>query len=117
MSESFSSAVPALEFENVQVAYKVRGVDRLVLREVSFAIAAGESYGLVGESGCGKSTAAYTAVRYLPRNATIVGGQIRFEGRDVVKMSNEEVRLLRAEAMSPAHAATRCSTSRHRVAD
>ena len=100
MSESLSSAVPALEFENVKVAYKVRGVDRLVLREVSFAIAAGESYGLVGESGCGKSTAAYTALRYLPRNATIVGGQIRFEGRDVVKMSNEEVRRLRAEAMS-----------------
>ncbi len=97
---SIDPTVPTLEFENVEVAYTVRGVDRPVLRDVSFKVMPGESYGLVGESGCGKSTAAYTAMRYLPRNGKITAGQIRFEGRDVVGMSNEEVRTLRTNAMS-----------------
>ncbi len=94
------STTPTLEFDRVEVAYNVRGVDRPVLREVSFAIGQGEAYGLVGESGCGKSTAAYTAMRYLPRNGTITGGSIRFEGQDLVSMSNEDVRGLRSSAMS-----------------
>ena len=94
------STVPTLEFENVEVAYKVRGINRSVLRSVSFAIEPGEAYGLVGESGCGKSTAAYSAMRYLPRNGSIIGGQIRFEGKDIVSMSNDEVRNLRTSAIS-----------------
>ncbi len=94
------STVPTLEFENVEVAYKVRGINRSVLRSVSFAIEPGEAYGLVGESGCGKSTAAYSAMRYLPRNGSIIGGQIRFEGKDIVSMSNDEVRTLRTSAIS-----------------
>ena len=92
--------VPTLEFDRVEVAYNVRGVDRPVLRDVSFAIAPGEAYGLVGESGCGKSTAAFSAMRYLPRNGTITGGRILFEGRDIVTMTAEEVRTLRTGAIS-----------------
>ena len=94
------NTVPTLEFENVEVAYRVRGIDRPVLRSVSFAIAPGEAYGLVGESGCGKSTAAFTAMRFLPRNGTITGGAIRFEGEDIGSMSNEQVRKLRSSAIS-----------------
>ena len=94
------TAEPTLEFDHVEVAYNVRGIDRPVLRDVSFSIAPGESYGLVGESGCGKSTAAFSAMRYLPRNGAITGGRIRFEGRDLVDMSAEEVRLLRTGAVS-----------------
>jgi peptide/nickel transport system ATP-binding protein len=97
---STDNRVPTLEFENVEVAYTVRGVDRPVLRDVSFKVMPGESFGLVGESGCGKSTAAYTAMRYLPRNGKITGGKIRFEGRDLVGMSNDDVRELRTNAMS-----------------
>jgi peptide/nickel transport system ATP-binding protein len=89
-----------LAFENVEVAYTVRGIDRPVLRDVSFSVMPGEAYGLVGESGCGKSTAAYAALRYLPRNGKIIGGHINFEGRDLVSMSDEEVRVLRTNAMS-----------------
>ena len=93
-------AVPTLAFEDVEVAYTVRGIDRPVLRSVSFEVMAGEAYGLVGESGCGKSTAAYAAMRYLPRNGKITSGKISFEGRDLVTMSVEEVRKLRSSAIS-----------------
>ena len=63
-----SVAAAALSVDNLEVAYTVRGIDRAVLRGVSFSIAPGEAYGLVGESGCGKSTTAYASMRYLPRN-------------------------------------------------
>jgi peptide/nickel transport system ATP-binding protein len=91
---------PTLELLNLEVAYRVRGIDRPVLRGVSLAIAPGEAYGLVGESGCGKSTAAFAAMRYLPRNGSITNGSIRFEGRDLVTMNGAEVRKLRSDAIS-----------------
>jgi peptide/nickel transport system ATP-binding protein len=73
----------------------VRGIPRPVLRGVSFEVRPGESYGLVGESGCGKSTTAYAAVRYLPRNGIITGGRILVSGDDITRMSDEEVRQFR----------------------
>ncbi len=91
---------PTLELRNLQVAYRVRGIDRTVLRDVSINITPGESYGLVGESGCGKSTAAFAAMRYLPRNGVIAGGSIHFEGRDFTNVSWKEVRKLRSKAIS-----------------
>ena len=100
MNSPSPSQTPTLEFDRVEVAYTVRGIDRPVLREVSFSVQPGEAYGLVGESGCGKSTAAYAALRYLPRNGKITGGQIRFEGQNLVDMSAEQVRKLRSSAMS-----------------
>ena len=81
--------------EDLSLAYVVRGIRRPVLRGVSFEVRPGESYGLVGESGCGKSTTAYAAVRYLPRNAVITGGRILVGGDDVTKMSDEQVRQFR----------------------
>lgn len=95
-----TGGTPTLAFEEVEVAYTVRGIDRPVLRNVSFSVMPGESYGLVGESGCGKSTAAYAAMRYLPRNGKITSGKISFEGRDLVTMNVEEVRALRSSAIS-----------------
>jgi peptide/nickel transport system ATP-binding protein len=85
---------------NLEVAYTVRGIDRQVLRGVSFSIAPGEAYGLVGESGCGKSTAAFAAMRYLPRNGKITKGSILFEGKDIVDINDDEVATLRRSAIS-----------------
>jgi peptide/nickel transport system ATP-binding protein len=93
-------STPALEFKELHLAYVVRGVPREVLRGVSFSVQPGESYGLVGESGCGKSTAAYAAVRYLPRNAKILSGSVELGGRDVMSLGTEELRLLRANNAS-----------------
>ena len=77
---------PALELRDLEVAYRVRGIWRPVLRG-SFTIADGESYGLVGESGCGKSTAAYAVLRYLPRNGRISSGLVEVAGEDLADMS------------------------------
>ncbi len=89
-----------LKVEDLSLAYLVRGIPRPVLRGVSFEIAQGEAYGLVGESGCGKSTTAYAAVRYLPRNGRITGGRILVDGADITKMSEDEVRQFRAKRAS-----------------
>ena len=91
---------PALEFDDLRVEYRVRGIWRSVLRGVSFQIAQGESYGLVGESGCGKSTAAFAALRYLPRNGRVSDGGIRLGGEDLLKMTDEQVRELRIKTVS-----------------
>ncbi len=85
----------ALRVEDLSLAYVVRGIQRPVLRGVTFEVRPGESYGLVGESGCGKSTTAYAAVRYLPRNAVITGGRILVTGDDITKMDDEQVRQFR----------------------
>ena len=90
----------AIELQDLQVAYTVRGVDRRVLRGVSFSIGQGESYGLVGESGCGKTTAAFAIMRYLPRNAKILNGSIRLNGEDMIGMSGSSMRRLHATTVS-----------------
>ena len=105
MTEAVLSAAPrtaahALELEDLDVVYRVRGRDRQVLRGVSLVVRRGEAYGLVGESGCGKSTAALAVVQYLPRNGRVRSGEIRIDGRDVLSRSRSEVRALRARDVS-----------------
>src|SRR5215207_9698239 len=90
----------ALSIENLEVAYVVRGIPRAVLRGVTFSVAPGEAYGLVGESGCGKSTTAYAALRYLPSNGVITGGRILVGDADVTRMSETELRRFRARKAS-----------------
>ena len=90
-----SSDDAALRVEDLSLSYVVRGIPRPVLRGVSFEIKPGESYGLVGESGCGKSTTAYAAVRYLARNARITGGRVLIDGSDMMSMSEDRLREFR----------------------
>ena len=90
----------ALELEDLRVAYRVRGRRRDVLRGVSLAIGPGESYGLVGESGCGKTTVALAAVHYLPRNGCISGGAVRVAGADVYSLSRRDVRAFHRQTVS-----------------
>jgi peptide/nickel transport system ATP-binding protein len=95
------SAEPAaLAVENLEIAYRVRGRDVVVLRNVSFRIGHGEAYGLVGESGCGKSTVALAAVRYLPANGRITDGRITVGDRDLMALGEEGLRRLRASEVS-----------------
>jgi peptide/nickel transport system ATP-binding protein len=94
------SAMPALEVRDLDVAYGVRGTQRTVLRGVTFAIGRGESYGLVGESGCGKSTVALAVVQYLPRNGRVLRGEIDVGGSSVVGLRGRELRRYRADTVS-----------------
>jgi len=90
----------ALAIKDLTVAYRSGGRDRTVLRGVTLTIGAGEAYGLVGESGCGKSTVALTAVRYLPRQGRVTGGSIAINGEDVVSLPADRLRALRADTVS-----------------
>ena len=90
----------ALAFENLSVDYRVKGKSLRVLHDVSLRIGRGEAYGLVGESGCGKSTAAFAALRYLPRNGVVSGGRILIDGKDIEKLSPPDLRHLRQYSVS-----------------
>ncbi len=90
----------ALDLRDLDVVYTVRGRDRQVLRGVSLEVGRGESYGLVGESGCGKSTAALAIVRYLARNGHVSGGSISVAGQDVLALRGSDLREYRARTVS-----------------
>ena len=68
-----------------------------MLRSVSFTVAPGEAYGLVGESGCGKSTTAYAALRYLPRNGVITGGRVTDRRKRRHSPDGRELQRLRGD--------------------
>ena len=93
-------AEPTLSVGHMDVAYKVRGRDRLALRDVSFEVGRRESYGLVGESGSGKSTVALALTRYLPRNGRVSAGTVTINGADPLAMSGADLRHLRARTVS-----------------
>lgn len=90
----------ALAVQDLRLAYIVRGKPREVLRGVTFQVRPGEAFGLVGESGCGKSTSAYAAMRYLPSNGEITGGRVLANGLDITAMSSSELRSFRATQAS-----------------
>jgi peptide/nickel transport system ATP-binding protein len=95
-----STALDALSVENVEITYRVRGRAIRVVRDVSFRVGRGESYGLVGESGNGKSTMALAIVRYLARNGSVTAGRIVVDGREVLAMNGGQLREYRARTVS-----------------
>ncbi len=86
----------ALAVDDLRLAYTVRGTPRAVLRGVTFQVRPGEAFGLVGESGCGKSTTAYAALRYLPSNGEITGGRVLAGGQNITEMSTKQLQQFRA---------------------
>jgi peptide/nickel transport system ATP-binding protein len=89
-----------LDVSHLEVSYRVRGKDRLALRDVSFQIGRQESFGLVGESGCGKSTTALAITRYLPRNGRLSGGSISVNEQDLSSMGKRALQQFRARTVS-----------------
>jgi len=67
---------------------------------VSFSLEAGETFGLVGESGCGKTTTCHSIVRLLPPSARIVEGSIELEGEDLLQKSPGEIRAIRGRVIA-----------------
>ena len=92
---------PLLEVNNLTVVYdSADGPQVEAVRDISFTIERGENFGLVGESGCGKTTTAMAILRNLPANGTITEGEIIFNGRDITTLSKEELRKLRWKEIS-----------------
>lgn len=86
---------PILSVENLTMSYHTRAGEVSAVDGVSFTLAEGESLGLVGESGCGKTSVAASLLRLLAENAQIKRGHIRFKDVDLVALSESEMRRYR----------------------
>jgi peptide/nickel transport system ATP-binding protein len=89
-----TQAPPLLELKDLSVVYQTVAGPLPVLRSVSLAIRPGESYGLVGESGSGKTTLALAILRALPANGRVNSGRVLFDGRDLSRLSETEMRRI-----------------------
>ena len=86
---------PLLECKDLCISYFTRAGEIPAVKDFSLTLYPGESVGIVGESGCGKSTVAMAIMNYMGANGGIVGGGITFDGRDMASLSPEELRQLR----------------------
>jgi len=89
-----------LEIQHLTLGYATREGQISVLRNLDFYIDSTEMVGLVGESGCGKTSLAYAIVRLLPKNAKILGGKIIFDGESLLEKSEPEMRKIRGGRIS-----------------
>ena len=86
---------PLLEVDRLVMHYKIKAGEVSAVEDVSFTVHEGESVGLVGESGCGKTSIALSLLRLLPSNAEFISGEIRLNGEDLLYLSPEEMRQRR----------------------
>ncbi len=91
---------PILEIENLSISFFTRLREIPAVMDFSCKVMPGEAMGLVGESGCGKSTVALGVMQDLGVNGRVVGGSIKFKGRDLNKMSDEELRAIRGSEIA-----------------
>src|SRR6202020_303938 len=89
-----------LEVENLQTHFRTpEGINRAV-DGVSFHVDEGETLAIVGESGCGKSVTAMSLMRLIPEPPGKIAGSVRFRGRDLLKLSDREMRAIRGNDIS-----------------
>ena len=93
-------ATPLLQVENLKVEFPGTRSSVTAVDGVSFHLDAGETLGLVGESGSGKSVTAFAIIRLLQPPGRVTGGDITFEGRDLLGLSESEMRAVRGARMS-----------------
>ncbi|EHZ2781706.1 ABC transporter ATP-binding protein [Vibrio parahaemolyticus] len=94
LSHAFHSE-PVIQIRDLCVDYITDNGDFNAVKSVSFDIGKGEVFGLAGESGCGKSTIAFSINRLHKPPAFISGGQILFQGKDILRLSDKELSALR----------------------
>lgn len=90
----------ALKVENLTMHYHTRGGEVSAVDHVSFDLAQGKSLGLVGESGCGKSSIAFTLLRLLPENARLIEGHVFLDGMDILALDEKELLKVRWKGIS-----------------
>ena len=86
---------PLLKVENLTTVFDARPSPVVAVNDVSFEIRKGETLGLVGESGSGKSVTAFSIIRLVQEPGKITGGRIIFDGKDLLALSEEEMRQVR----------------------
>ncbi|CRL14141.1 dipeptide ABC transporter ATP-binding protein [Phaeobacter italicus] len=91
---------PILEIDKLSISFFTRLREIPAVMDFSVAVQPGEAVGLVGESGCGKSTVALGVMQDLGKNGRIVGGSIKFKGRDLAEMTAEELRDVRGNEIA-----------------
>lgn len=91
---------PILEIDKLSISFFTRLREIPAVMDFSVSVQPGEAVGLVGESGCGKSTVALGVMQDLGKNGEIVGGTIKFKGQDLSKMSPEELRDIRGSQIA-----------------
>src|SRR5262245_50158558 len=100
MNAATPTATPILEIENLSISFFARSFEIPAVMDFSVTVMPGEAMGIVGESGCGKSTVALGIMRDLSNIGKIVGGRIKFQGRDMGEMSDAELRALRGSKIA-----------------
>ncbi|WP_299736364.1 ABC transporter ATP-binding protein [uncultured Roseobacter sp.] len=91
---------PILEIDKLSISFFTRLREIPAVMDFSVHVKPGEAVGLVGESGCGKSTVALGVMQDLGKNGRVVGGSIKFKGRDLGEMSDEELRDIRGSEIA-----------------
>ncbi|HEU0221291.1 MAG TPA: ABC transporter ATP-binding protein [Paracoccaceae bacterium] len=91
---------PILEIDHLSISFFTQAGEIPAVMDFSCTVMPGEALGLVGESGCGKSTVALGVMRDLGVNGRIVGGSIRFKGRDLTTMSEAGLRRIRGSEIA-----------------
>jgi len=89
-----------LEVRNLKIYYFTRAGAVKAVDDIDLDVEKNETLGLIGESGCGKTTAVFAFLRFVTPPGRIVGGKIVFEGRDIIPLSDEEMRLLRGQGIA-----------------
>ena len=91
---------PLLDVSSLSVDYILEKVPLRAVNDISFQISKGSSMALVGESGCGKTSVMLSLMRLLPAQGRIVSGEVKFEGKDLLQLSEQEMRSFRWRKMS-----------------
>jgi len=89
------SAPPLLEVDYLQTSFRADGTVARAVDGVSFTVAAGETLAIVGESGSGKSVTSLSIIRLVPPPGEIAGGHVWFRGRDLLMLSEQDMRRIR----------------------
>ena len=97
MSDKINTGDVLLDVKNLNVRFYSNGREMKAVNGVSFNIKKGETFGFVGESGCGKSTTSRAIIRLLAENAKIPSGEIIYKGQDILKLSNDKLRKIRGK--------------------